>query len=88
MSHLNITAKCYVTKQFHNQIVEKLEEKVKAYESFLDGLDSYICERVIDPCGYVPEVEDRESLIDVVKAISDENEKKLLELRHLREKLK
>ena len=56
----------YVPKEVADKLAEALE-----------SLDQPLCERIIDRCGYSPEDETKESLVQSMNALSDENAKSL-----------
>jgi hypothetical protein len=63
--------------------VERLEKSLNKTVQFLKQLDQYFCERIIDPCGYNPELESIEELRITVRNNSTDNDIKLSKLRDL-----
>lgn len=57
------------------------KSEIYAYRSMLREIDVYLCEKIIDPCGYDPEKESHEDLVAQIKHLSKENEEKVKQLR-------
>jgi len=60
---------------------KKLQAKADKLADILEALDQRLCERIIDSCGYKPENESKEGLIDSMLALSKENEEDLETVR-------
>ncbi|MFN7455126.1 MAG: hypothetical protein ACK5RO_10770 [Pseudobdellovibrionaceae bacterium] len=72
------------TQSYEKELARKLadlERKLAVAKSFMQKLDQYLCERIIDPCGYDPEAEAKEDLVDTVRANSADNDIMLTKLR-------
>lgn len=57
------------------------QKEAEGLKSFIESLDQYFCERIIDPCGFDPEKESKEDLIKLVKTLSEDNNLQLTNLR-------
>lgn len=68
--------------------VQALETKLKIVIEAMESLDQQLCERIIDPCGYNPKDESKESLIISTLALSDENQMSLDIVRKALAKIK
>lgn len=76
------------TVKFHKEIAEDLEKENAALKSRLEkqnhllfDIANFLCERIIDPCGYDPEKESLKDLVEAIKSNSSDNEKMLIKVR-------
>lgn len=61
--------------------LESEQVKVNKLVEVLNSIDQYLCEHIIDPCGYSPQKETIDDLIIAVEANSDDNELLLVDVR-------
>ena len=77
----------WMDAEFLREKIEKLTKQLEVSREALKQTDQYLCEHIIDPCGYEPEREVKEDLVICVRANSSDADIQLSKLRQALAKL-